>query len=246
MSKASLITSVDVRQSGGSHEYVAVFIRGQNVGTLCVGKGDGEAVRKLLMAEPVYVEMPPPHAFGENNAFRMLAAEDPGWLDPSTPPYPPAGSSVVEVREATEDEQRQALERTLASMQREARETLAGLSPGKTVEACTDDPELLAERYPGRVRSEARQGTTVPLGMQPDATTLGMARALGMTEAQVSATLERFVSYWEATGKRRVDWQRELRVWLHRVSTSPGEITRVTLQPNERIDDKVLLDREKL
>ena len=44
------VTSVRVERSSGPHEYVSVWIRGANVGTLCVGRGDGEALRDLLLA----------------------------------------------------------------------------------------------------------------------------------------------------------------------------------------------------
>lgn len=45
------ITSVRVEGSDGAgpHEWVSVWIRGQNVGTLCVGKGDGEDLKALLL-----------------------------------------------------------------------------------------------------------------------------------------------------------------------------------------------------
>lgn len=176
------ITSVDVRTSGARHEYVSVWIRGQNVGTLCVGAGDGEPLKAVLLGEPIYVRVEvPAQQFGENNAFKPSAAEM------------PAG---VEVRAATDDEQRQALDDALRSRginpdedfsgrsfgfremtPDEWREELAKLAqlaqpqgwsqleverycggdqPGqvhpapKSESACTDDPELLAERYPGR------------------------------------------------------------------------------------------------
>lgn len=44
----AFITSVRVEQSAGPHEYVSVWIRGASVGTLCVGKGDGEPLARLL------------------------------------------------------------------------------------------------------------------------------------------------------------------------------------------------------
>jgi hypothetical protein len=42
------ITSVRVQASAGGHEYVSIWIRGANVGTLCVGKGEGEQLARLL------------------------------------------------------------------------------------------------------------------------------------------------------------------------------------------------------
>jgi hypothetical protein len=44
------ITSVRVDNSrpDGPHEYVTVFIRGQNAGTLVVGAGDGLRLQELL------------------------------------------------------------------------------------------------------------------------------------------------------------------------------------------------------
>lgn len=56
------VTSVDVRPGGGGgHEYVTIWIRGQNVGTLCVGTGDGEELRALLAATSEELR----EAFGE-------------------------------------------------------------------------------------------------------------------------------------------------------------------------------------
>jgi len=45
------VTSVHIERGGGAHEYVTVWIRGANVGTLCVGKGDGEKLEALLTGE---------------------------------------------------------------------------------------------------------------------------------------------------------------------------------------------------
>lgn len=53
--EALFITSVDVRQ-GPAHDYVTIWIRHANVGTLCVGKGDGEELRALLLGEPSLLE----------------------------------------------------------------------------------------------------------------------------------------------------------------------------------------------
>lgn len=43
----AFITSVEVRQ-GPAHDYVTIWIRHQSVGTLCVGKGDGEQLARRL------------------------------------------------------------------------------------------------------------------------------------------------------------------------------------------------------
>lgn len=48
----SFITSVSVEVGRGPHDYVNVFIRGQNVGTLVVGKGDAAMLKAILMREP--------------------------------------------------------------------------------------------------------------------------------------------------------------------------------------------------
>jgi hypothetical protein len=58
----AFITSVAIEPSKGPHEYVSVWIRGQNVGTLCVGKGDGEPLAAILRGDaspqdaPVWAE----------------------------------------------------------------------------------------------------------------------------------------------------------------------------------------------
>jgi hypothetical protein len=46
----SFVTSVRV-DTRGSHEWVTVWIQGRNVGTLTVGQGDGERLKRLLMPE---------------------------------------------------------------------------------------------------------------------------------------------------------------------------------------------------
>lgn len=43
------VSSVRVERSSGPHEYVSIWLRGQNVGTLCVRRGDGDELRRLLL-----------------------------------------------------------------------------------------------------------------------------------------------------------------------------------------------------
>jgi hypothetical protein len=50
MSAPPFVTSVRVEKSSGPHEYVTVWLRGANVGTLVVGAGDGERLASLLRA----------------------------------------------------------------------------------------------------------------------------------------------------------------------------------------------------
>jgi hypothetical protein len=45
----AFVTSVRVEKTSGPHEYVTVWIRGQNVGTLVVGQGDGLKLEALLL-----------------------------------------------------------------------------------------------------------------------------------------------------------------------------------------------------
>lgn len=42
------VTGVRVETTSGPHDYVTVWIRGANVGTLCVGKGDGDRIALVL------------------------------------------------------------------------------------------------------------------------------------------------------------------------------------------------------
>jgi len=53
------VTSVRVERSSGPHEYVSIWIRGANCGTLCVGKGDGDELVRRLRGESAdgYVEI---------------------------------------------------------------------------------------------------------------------------------------------------------------------------------------------
>lgn len=46
--REAFITSVRIEKGGGAHEYVSVWIRGANVGTLCVRDGEGEQLALLL------------------------------------------------------------------------------------------------------------------------------------------------------------------------------------------------------
>jgi hypothetical protein len=48
LTRPRFVTSVAISAGGGPHEYVAVWIRGANAGTLCVGKGDGERLSLAL------------------------------------------------------------------------------------------------------------------------------------------------------------------------------------------------------
>lgn len=53
------VTSVRIDSSGGGpHEWVTVYIRGQNVGTLCVGRGDAAVLEALLVPEDLWREEP--------------------------------------------------------------------------------------------------------------------------------------------------------------------------------------------
>lgn len=50
---APFVTSIRIdRDGGGPHEWVTIYIRGQNVGTLCVGRGDGDELERMLLAPP--------------------------------------------------------------------------------------------------------------------------------------------------------------------------------------------------
>lgn len=48
-----LVTSVRVERYGGVHEGVTVWLQGALVGTLTVGEGQGEPLRRLLLSEDV-------------------------------------------------------------------------------------------------------------------------------------------------------------------------------------------------
>jgi hypothetical protein len=50
---AQLVTTVRVERYGGPHEGVTIWLRGANVGTLTVGDGEGEALRRLLLSEGI-------------------------------------------------------------------------------------------------------------------------------------------------------------------------------------------------
>ncbi len=108
----AFITSVDVRPSGGPHEYVTIYIRGQNVGTLCVGKGDAEPLSLLLLPgmkpliEVSVEDLLARSSLGDPEAVRLRASAPPEAVDRVL-----ARVDELEVRTATDEEQRQALER---------------------------------------------------------------------------------------------------------------------------------------
>jgi hypothetical protein len=90
MTKPKFISSVSVSESRGPHDYVNVFIRGQNVGTLVVGKGDAEPLRAVLMREPG--EPPPPPARkGRGKPMRPSSPPPPHRRSESE--RPPAGDA---------------------------------------------------------------------------------------------------------------------------------------------------------
>ncbi len=75
--------------AAGPHEYVSVWIRGQNVGTLCVGKGDGEPLAWRLRGCRC------PEGFVERHAVHMLGC-----------PLVDAGDRVRAMRRPDDDDDR--------------------------------------------------------------------------------------------------------------------------------------------
>lgn len=78
------ITSVEVRVGGGPHDYVTIWIRHQSVGTLCVGKGDGEELRLRLLAgeTSTHTAELTPWMRGALDAMRDVKAGEACTLDP--------------------------------------------------------------------------------------------------------------------------------------------------------------------
>lgn len=111
------VTSVRVERSSGPHEYVTVWLRGQNVGTLCVGQGDGDELRALLLSERSLLDRQAdaseaagfPHLA---DALRARRAQQ-GYADPVRPHEPDdevfAAPPGVTVRDATDAEQVKAI-----------------------------------------------------------------------------------------------------------------------------------------
>lgn len=94
---------VEASRTGGPHEYVSVWIRGQQVGTLCVGKGDGEPLAAILRGEgqpgaPVWAEVSAPpirveavgpveiHGSNPEPGGAWAFSDRPFHVDPSDPP----------------------------------------------------------------------------------------------------------------------------------------------------------------
>lgn len=226
------ITSVDVRCSRGGHEYVSVWIRGQNVGTLCVGKGDGQALREVLLPgatgfeeEPTVAERPcarelrdtvlvfdpsANHGLGEVHAElldRALGMGSPKrfrtWDER---PEVIAEQRIVEPPPALDDSGGFL---TVTPQQRAAMERIRDASFRQSP-----------------IGQRMHPGTICPADLEADAVTLGMARALGMSPEQVIRATESFRSYWAAHETHRLarsnDWQGKLRHWLRQVATSPA------------------------
>lgn len=128
-SSEAFITSIRIEKGRGSHDYVTVWIRGANVGTLCVGKGDGEHLEFVLQGCICICD-----GFFEKFGCHHMGCPVPGAHFIPCVREPPAvfqrgtatiadGSVVqladpegvlgVQVREATDEEQRLALERAL-------------------------------------------------------------------------------------------------------------------------------------
>lgn len=108
----TFVTSVRVEKSSGPHEYVSVWIRGQSVGTLCVGKGDGDALRALLLD---YAGQAVKHFASDPRGAAILGsridAQRPREPDDEVFAAPPrhAMTEKLVVREATDAEQLAAL-----------------------------------------------------------------------------------------------------------------------------------------
>lgn len=85
------ITCVRIERGDGPHEYVSVWIRGANVGTLCVGKGEGEPLALILQGcrcPPGFLDRHAVHALGcpipqlgDRVAFQAAPDDDP--LEPA-------------------------------------------------------------------------------------------------------------------------------------------------------------------
>lgn len=124
MREQPFVTSVRV-ESGttGFHEQVTIWIRGACVGTLTVGEGDGAALQRLLMPEPV-AHAPVQHAMTEKLQGHEAAAPQgreaprPRGPVPFVMKGPLAGSPPMR-SPFTEAEERRA-----AELQREALATL--------------------------------------------------------------------------------------------------------------------------
>lgn len=74
------ISSANV-ETRGAHDHVHVFVRGQNIGELVCGLGDGERVRNILLSEKYFgTGRAPEGPIGTHDriAWRVLATN---WLD---------------------------------------------------------------------------------------------------------------------------------------------------------------------
>lgn len=74
------ITSANVEKRG-AHEHVHVFVRGQNVGELVCGPGEGERLRNILLSEKYFGTGRTPEGpidAHERLAWRVMATQ---WLD---------------------------------------------------------------------------------------------------------------------------------------------------------------------
>lgn len=74
------ISSANV-ETRGAHDHVHVFVRGQNIGELVCGLGDGERVRNILLSEKYFGTGRAPEgpiSTHEKLAWRVMATN---WLD---------------------------------------------------------------------------------------------------------------------------------------------------------------------
>jgi len=196
---ARFITSVRIEASAGPHEYVTVWIRGANVGTLVVGQGDGEELRTLLTGEL------PPALDGYLAPVRVSTDE----------------ADRERVRKALDEDERRLVEwdrsqpggsaprppPLSAGLRARLRGSVHGARAYLTPTFSSDHPTA-AEPCPADLKLDAHIAST--------------ATHLGVSPEQLSALTATFIEYWRGRGDVKRDWQGMLRRWLVSALDSPA------------------------
>jgi len=232
------VTSVRVdHKPGAPHAYVTVWIRGANVGTLCVREDEAVPLEALLLGDRDKLDR---IAAAADRVMGIdVLAREPELVERARESSACAnGIHSFSYRQGLADchcgarttvlpESAPRLHRELTRTPRRlipiGPERVAFLEPG------SNEPTYLTPWMSGpldAMRSPLTpDATPCPPSLELDAATMAWAVEQGVTEADVAQLVDTFVAYQRTTPTRHTlfDWQSKLRAWVYRTFSTPPE-----------------------